>query len=138
MASIEIRINGEPIAQARHRSSSRGGIVRQYDPTAAAKKEMLKEARKQHPNHTPFTSALSASIIFCFARPSSHYRSNGDYKEQFKNALPCKRPDVDNCIKSMLDSMNGFVYLDDKQVVTIAASKVYGQRAYTWAKFTEL
>lgn len=36
------------------------------------------------------------------------------------------RPDLDNLIKQILDSLNGAVWADDAQVVEIAARKVYG------------
>ena len=138
MASIKVCILGEPVAQARHRTSFRHGKRRQYDPTAQAKKEMLKQAQSQHPHHKPFSTPLSASIIFSMARPSSHFRSNGQIKNRFKDAVPIKRPDLDNLVKGILDAMNGFIYLDDKQIVTITASKIYGLRAYTQARFREV
>jgi Holliday junction resolvase RusA-like endonuclease len=39
---------------------------------------------------------------------------------------PTKKPDIDNILKCYLDAMNEIVYLDDKQVVTIHATQVYG------------
>jgi Holliday junction resolvase RusA-like endonuclease len=39
---------------------------------------------------------------------------------------PCKKPDIDNIVKAYLDSMNGIVYKDDTQVVSLHATKVYG------------
>ena len=36
------------------------------------------------------------------------------------------KPDVDNHIKLVMDSCNGIVYEDDKQVVEITGSKRYG------------
>ena len=36
---------------------------------------------------------------------------------------PMKPPDVDNCIKSVLDALNGIAYKDDKQVIEISAMK---------------
>ena len=39
---------------------------------------------------------------------------------------PLKKPDLDNVAKAFLDAMNGIVYMDDKQVVTLHCTKVYG------------
>jgi Holliday junction resolvase RusA-like endonuclease len=39
--------------------------------------------------------------------------------------FPTKRPDIDNSVKAVLDSMNGIVYKDDIQVVRLSAKKVY-------------
>jgi Holliday junction resolvase RusA-like endonuclease len=39
---------------------------------------------------------------------------------------PCKKPDIDNILKAYLDAMNGIVYEDDTQVVSLHSTKVYG------------
>lgn len=40
-----------------------------------------------------------------------------------KTKLAAPRPDVDNYVKALLDSMNGIVWRDDTQVVSLMASK---------------
>lgn len=39
--------------------------------------------------------------------------------------LPCKKPDIDNVIKIILDALNGIAYKDDCQVVEVIAVKKY-------------
>lgn len=36
-----------------------------------------------------------------------------------------KKPDVDNCVKAVLDAMNGIVWIDDAQIVSLLARKEY-------------
>ena len=36
---------------------------------------------------------------------------------------PCKKPDIDNCIKIILDALNGIAYEDDKQVTELTVLK---------------
>lgn len=38
---------------------------------------------------------------------------------------PCKKPDLDNIAKIILDSLNGIAYKDDSQVVELNISKKY-------------
>lgn len=38
---------------------------------------------------------------------------------------PVVKPDVDNVVKIALDALNGLAYIDDKQVVALAAEKHY-------------
>jgi Holliday junction resolvase RusA-like endonuclease len=38
---------------------------------------------------------------------------------------PTKKPDLDNLAKSVLDGLNGVVYLDDSQLVSLHITKVY-------------
>ncbi len=44
-----------------------------------------------------------------------------------KMSMPCLKPDADNCIKSVLDSLNGIAYIDDKQVVAVTLRKFFGE-----------
>jgi Holliday junction resolvase RusA-like endonuclease len=37
-----------------------------------------------------------------------------------------KKPDIDNVAKCFLDAMNGIVYKDDSQVVSLHVTKEYG------------
>ena len=39
--------------------------------------------------------------------------------------LPTKKPDVDNIIKIILDSLNGLAYKDDVQIVACTCQKLY-------------
>jgi Holliday junction resolvase RusA-like endonuclease len=52
-------------------------------------------------------------------------------KKRFKACLsgeerPTKRSDIDNFCKAIFDGMNGIVFVDDSQVVSLHATKVWG------------
>jgi Holliday junction resolvase RusA-like endonuclease len=40
--------------------------------------------------------------------------------------LPSRKPDIDNVLKVVLDSLNGYAYKDDAQVVMVSGKKIYG------------
>jgi Holliday junction resolvase RusA-like endonuclease len=64
---------------------------------------------------------LVAFIEFYFKRPQSHYK-----KGQLKKDAPqfvTKTPDVDNCIKFVLDALQPRVISDDKIVTKVIAEK---------------
>ena len=44
--------------------------------------------------------------------------------------LPTSRPDVDNQIKTVLDALNGYAYIDDSQVCDLIVSKRYALDDY--------
>jgi len=44
-----------------------------------------------------------------------------------KRDMPTVPPDLDKLIRAVLDALTGIVYLDDAQVVEIAASKSYDE-----------
>lgn len=58
------------------------------------------------------------SLKFVFNRPSSAPR---------KRRYPAVKPDTDKLIRATLDALTGVLYLDDAQVVNIAAAKEYGE-----------
>ena len=64
-------------------------------------------------------------------RPKYHYRT-GKYKNQLKEqyvdvGYHCVKPDIDNLIKFVMDSLSGIngFFLDDNQIVSIYAEKIY-------------
>ncbi|MBS5952560.1 MAG: RusA family crossover junction endodeoxyribonuclease [Paraclostridium bifermentans] len=41
---------------------------------------------------------------------------------------PTKKPDLDNVIKAIADSLNGIAYKDDAQIVEVVSKKFYSER----------
>ncbi len=42
---------------------------------------------------------------------------------------PCKKPDIDNIVKVILDALNGIAYRDDTQVVSLSCQKRYAEES---------
>ena len=63
----------------------------------------------------PVTEPVEMTIQFRLARPKS-----------VKRNFPHVAPDLDKLIRAVLDALTGVAYLDDGQVVSIVATKVYG------------
>jgi Holliday junction resolvase RusA-like endonuclease len=65
-------------------------------------------------------------------RPRSHYKGNKSGPGRLKTSPPAPptggRQDVDNLLKFLLDSLQGLVFEDDRQVVVVEAYKVYDDR----------
>jgi len=71
----------------------------------------------------PVKADLTAvmQIPISWSRKNREKALNGDIK-------PTSKPDVDNILKIALDSLNGIVYGDDKQVVEATIEKCYGEK----------
>lgn len=71
---------------------------------------------------------LEMSIVFRLKRPKSHFVNNKPGEGRIKTNAPGKyhptRTDIDNLAKFVLDSLNGVLYTDDRQVVSLKATKV--------------
>ena len=71
---------------------------------------------------------LKVKIIAYYEVPKSASKKK---QQQMLNdeIYPTVKPDTDNIAKSILDSLNGIAYLDDKQVVKLEVEKYYAANA---------
>jgi len=123
---IKFQVLGNPQAQKRHRSSSRGKFIHNYDPSAKDKKDFLLQAMPYKPKIPP-TSPIYLTVWFCMPRPKSHY-GTGKNQGVVKDSAPTwhtARPDIDNLFKLMADSLNGVFWKDDSQICSVIAQKLY-------------
>ena len=51
---------------------------------------------------------------------------------------PAKKPDIDNIVKVVLDSLNKIAFNDDNQVIEVTAKKFYSENEYIEVVLTEL
>ena len=66
--------------------------------------------------------SIRANIIAYYKIPKSYSKKRVQAIREGKE-YPQKKPDIDNCIKVILDALNGIAYEDDKQVVQVIAVK---------------
>lgn len=123
---------GEPKAQKRHRSTKVGGFIRQYDPSSADKGDFLSIVQQNAPE-TPYTVPLHLEMDFYFSRPKSHFKSgkNSHIKKENAPSWHTTKPDIDNCIKFVMDALNKVFWTDDKLVCRVSISKRYSDKPRT-------
>ena len=95
---------------------------------AAHTKEM-KDAKKIVEKQKPVGPAVAGKAIrvhasLHFKRPKSQFKSNGNLKSSAPKYI-LKRPDIDNCLKFILDSLQPAVIVDDKLVVEAKVVKYW-------------
>merc|ERR1711918_230176 len=120
--SLEFIIPGDPIPLRRHRVAR--GMM--YNPSGKDQKQFLNQSMEYMPEES-LIGPIEAVLTFKMKRPKAHYR-NGKFSHLLKEDAPryhTRRIDIDNLIKMVLDSLNGYAYHDDKQVVAIRACKQY-------------
>ena len=131
--AVEIVLDGLPVAFARMR-------VR-FNPKSEHFERPMFEPRKQHEyrallrliaqqkmgGRKPLSAPLEVVIGSYFPIP----RSWSKVKQRAAAVcaiLPAKRPDIDNIVKLAKDAMNGVVYRDDAQIVSLRAIKRYDEK----------
>lgn len=71
--------------------------------------------------------ALVVTINAFYSIPKSASNKNRELMLR-GNLRPCKKPDIDNVAKIILDSLNGIAYKDDTQVVDLHVRKGYSEQ----------
>lgn len=114
-------VEGDPVGKQRPKFA-RG---RTYTPkkTVYYEKQIADKARSAMGSSEPLETPVSVFIYINHAVPASYSKKR---REACLNRLERpKKPDLDNCAKAYLDAMNGIVYKDDVQVVSLHVTKRY-------------
>jgi len=122
MKLIAFEVLMKPTAKARARTVVHNGITRSYTPSKTVDSENM--IRVTYYDHYLLTdrfskpTAIKLTCVFVLSKPKSAPKK--------REILPTTRPDIDNYIKLVLDSLNGYAFDDDSQIIELHASKVYG------------
>jgi len=87
-----------------------------------------------HGERPLYKGPLLLDIKFCFPLNQKQKKDPVLWEEGWYEF----RPDLDNCIKLILDTCNTVLYEDDKSTVTAVISKVYSSQPRTEFRFVEL
>ncbi len=127
---VNFTVYGEPVGKGRPKFSRQGGRVVTYTPEKTANYETLVrwEYTRQCGNMCfPDGEKIEANITAYFSIPKS--ASKKGKKAMLAGELrPTKKPDLDNVIKAICDSLNTVAYRDDTQVVDCYARKFYSEK----------
>jgi len=123
--NISFTIQGEPVAKGRPRISTRGGYARAYTPKKTKDFEEL--IKYTVPREDPLWEQDLHVEVKVFKKIPKAFN-----KKKKSDALrgilrPKTRPDIDNYLKTPLDALNGHIFKDDSQVVSIHAEKWYSE-----------
>ena len=129
--NIEMTFLMEPVSKGRPRvMRTKGGKSITYTPTKTAMAENLIRAevvgcRESFPKDVP----LHMTAIFYRTRPK-HLKKSVLY--------PTTRPDLDNYFKLLIDALQGFLFIDDSQIVSMNTAKLFGSPPRIELEITEV
>lgn len=116
------------MAQSRPRFARRGRGVVAYEKKEmkAWRAECSKLVEEAFEAKKLIEGPLKIDAIF-YIQPPKHISFKKKLKEKLEaEEIFCsKKPDIDNYLKALLDSMTGIVFKDDGQVVECRARKLY-------------
>ena len=132
----EFEIIGEIVGKERPRVNTYTNMV--YTPNRTKEYEKLVQQyfKIKYPNHIMIENRISIEIIAYMKIPK------GTSKKRENLMLegiisPTKKPDIDNIAKSILDSLNKFVFKDDNQVCKLLIEKRYSKEEKVYVKIEE-
>ena len=123
---IHFQVEGDPKGKGRPRFSRAGKFTRVYtDKQTLDYEAVIKFFAAEAMGSTDLLETpISVFLYIRHAVPQSYSKKR---TEACLSGLeqPCKKPDIDNIVKTFLDGMNGVIFKDDTQVVDLHVKKVY-------------
>lgn len=120
----EFEVPAKIIGKGRPRLNTYTGIV--YTPTKTKDYETLVQQYflLKYPKFGTLEGRIKVSIVAYFSIPKSTKKL--EINEMLENNIsPTKKPDIDNIVKVILDSMNKFAFNDDTQITKLEVEKRY-------------
>lgn len=110
---IQFSVDIRPFGKQRPRMTRSGHA---YTPkeTVEYERQIKLRFKKLFPNFKPIENAIILEINFYFIQSKSN-----------KDSFHTIKPDIDNLIKAICDSLNGLAYVDDRIITGIIAHKKY-------------
>lgn len=132
----EIEVPGKITGKARPRVNTCTGVA--YTPTKTKDYECLVEQYfwLKYPRSKPIEGRVKVTIVAHFPLPKQASKKD---KEQMLlgNIAPTKKPDIDNIVKIILDSLNKIAFKDDNQITKMEVEKVYDEEEKVYVKIEE-
>ena len=132
MKTVTFVIPGKPFGKQRPRAT-RGG--RMYTPAATVAFERIVGQIAMEHFQTPMTGAVGLEIVATFAPAASW---SAKKRAENLHRPHTQKPDMDNCLKAVLDGLNRVAFADDSQVSQITCRKVWGVTEQTVVHVMEI
>ena len=134
----EFKIPGKVQAKQRPRFS-KSGIV--YTPKETrVYEDFVRVCYSDYANQyqwEPYDGQLRAEIEVFIQVPKSDSKLNKQAKI-IGEIRPTIKPDCDNLAKSILDSLNGLAYQDDRQIIELSVKKFYAEQSEVKIRLMEV
>jgi len=117
--SFTLNIPGTPVAQPRHRISTRGGYAKAYLPSDHPVHAFKQAIALQAARHGLFVGAVEVAIVAWFPMPASWSKKK---RREHEGRWHTQKPDADNVSKAVIDALHEH-WNDDCQVAMLTLQK---------------
>ncbi|MED1942075.1 RusA family crossover junction endodeoxyribonuclease [Cytobacillus firmus] len=120
---IKLNVQVEPMGAVR--MTGRGKFIKPNAQRYLHYKNHIKwHTKKQLKGRKVLSGALAVEILFIMPIPGSWSKKKRDASV---GEWHVKKPDTDNLVKGVFDSLNKIAWNDDNQVAKVTACKLYGE-----------
>lgn len=106
---------GHPVGKGRARATKNG---HHYTPKETVLAEATIRDAWSRASAPWIDGELRMIVMAGFARPKTHYLVSGDLsKAGLRQKYPARKPDGDNILKTIADSLSGSAYRDDADII---------------------
>jgi Holliday junction resolvase RusA-like endonuclease len=138
MFSVSFTVWGDPVPKGRPKFRRIGNFTSTYTPAKTkAYETLVKEEGIKAMNGPVLETAITAYISIYLKVPASYSKKRTTWC-LCGAERPTKKPDLDNVIKAIFDSLNDVVYKDDSQIVYVQTGKYYSNEPRVDITFKEL
>lgn len=136
--TILITIPGAARAKQRARVAIRGRFASAYTPKETVNAEAwVKHCAVEQAGQPCLEGPLSLAVEIVVGVADSW--SKRKRAAALDGAVfPTGKPDIDNCFKLLADALNGVIWRDDAQIVSLMVTKRYGRAPCTTLRVTTL
>jgi len=143
---ITITVPGDPVPKGRPRVTTLGGFARTYTPKKTRDYEdRIRAAGKDAVGGDALWPTKRPIILDIYAhfevpRTWPNWKIEGAAVDGW--IYHTTRPDIDNVVKAVMDGLNGVLWDDDAQVMSVTARKSFGRhgllRVYAYPEGTSV
>ena len=125
MNSLTFVVYGLPAPQGSKRHMGNGILVESSKAVRPWRTDCKHAALACIPHDWDPSLPMSISVVFRFKRPAHHIIKSGLSSTAPQHNTSGRHGDLSKLVRSTEDALTGVVYDDDRQIVTLAASKRY-------------
>ena len=135
-AMFEFEVEGEITGKGRPRVNTYTGHA--YTPGKTKDYENLVKQyfKLKYPKYEPLENRVSVKIVAYFSIPKNTSKKMTE-KMLDGSVSPTKKPDIDNIVKIVLDTLNKMAFKDDNQITKLEVEKIYSEKERVYIKVEE-
>lgn len=125
MPEFTIIVSGKPVGKGRPKFNRATGAAYTPTTTTVAEREIRQAWREADEPRMPDDVALGMEVVVSVERPKGHFKKNGELSAVgLRNPIPRnKKPDLDNVVKLIMDSLNSRAYRDDVLIARLTVDR---------------